>query len=313
MARLRTFEEALDYIMDVLQQFISGNTIFIALNDEQQNTVLRAFNRKEVLVKAGETLLFTETYCSLVLKERSAPFFIPDTAQDPVTSQMKITTMIGPCSFIGVPISVSHNETFGTICVMDRERMQFSSKEVKLLEAMASLLSYVVDLENATLRDGLTGLYNQNYLKQLDEIWMAEEAQRQEQLISFLFIDIDDFKNINDTYGHEIGDAVLQEFSKRLNQLLRKTDTIIRVGGDEFVVIIECTQDVSEIRSVAEKIIRGMKEPMLIDGFAITLSVSIGISRGNAGDTSVRELIKKADKAMYEVKDQGKSNYKITI
>ncbi|MCC2686091.1 MAG: diguanylate cyclase [Paenibacillaceae bacterium] len=310
MIQYRSVAEAAEYIINVLKNFISANTIFIALNDGANNTILKSYNRDEKLVPQGMTLPLLQTYCSIVFQGAESLVVIPDTSKDPLTVKMDITHKLGPCSFIGIPIATRNNPSYGTICAMDRQNIEISEKEVLLLESMAALISYVVDLEDASITDGLTGLYNRKYL---EKIRLSNESERMNRHWSLLFIDIDDFKMINDTYGHDAGDLALLEVAKRLKQQMRKTDTIVRMGGDEFIIVIEGTQESEELRIVAEKVLASVQQPIEIAGNSIQLSVSVGVSSEEVEAVSLQQLIIKADQAMYEVKNHGKAGYKISL
>ncbi|TWI52899.1 sensor domain-containing diguanylate cyclase [Halalkalibacter nanhaiisediminis] len=307
MITYRSLDEAADRILTVLKDFIGTNTLFIATNDGLDNTIIRAFNRDEQIVKEGEAIPFMQSYCSLVLQNRSSYLYISDTTTHPLSIDMDITSQLGACSFIGVPIMTSTNQCYGTICAMDRQDLELNDTHIGLLQAMASLFSYVVELEQTTLIDSLTGLYNRNYLKRI----RSEEINVEKDLV-FLFIDIDDFKSINDTYGHDVGDQVLIEFAKRLNRNMRDSDAIIRMGGDEFLVIVDYWAETDgEVEVIAERIMSLMKEPFTIDNHSINLTMSIGISRREEKeDQSIQHLLKIADHNMYDVKKNGKSAYK---
>jgi diguanylate cyclase (GGDEF)-like protein len=309
MIQYRSVAEAAEYIINVLKNFISANTILIALNDGTNNTILKSYNRDEQLVPQGMTLPLLQTYCNLVFQGAESLVVIPDTSKDPLTASMDITHKLGPCSFIGIPIATRNNPNYGTICAMDRHNIEISEKELMLLESMAALISYVVDLEDASITDGLTGLYNRKYL---EKIRVSNESERINRQLSLLFIDIDDFKTINDTYGHDAGDLALLEIAKRLRQQMRKTDTIVRMGGDEFIIVIEGTQESEELRIVAEKVLASVQQPIEIAGNSVQLSVSVGVSSEEVETVSLQQLISKADQAMYDVKNHGKAGYKIS-
>ncbi|MGB5466626.1 MAG: EAL domain-containing protein, partial [Sedimenticolaceae bacterium] len=123
------------------------------------------------------------------------------------------------------------------------------------------------------------------------------------------FLDLDHFKNINDSLGHPVGDAVLRLVAERLTQAVREEDTVARLGGDEFVVILEDLSHGEDAANVAEKLVEAMEHPFVIDGQELTLTTSIGIGlRDDAGDDSTT-LLKNADSAMYHAKQAGRNQY----
>jgi len=126
----------------------------------------------------------------------------------------------------------------------------------------------------------------------------------------FLFIDMDNFKNINDTLGHFIGDKFLIKVAKSIKNLIREQDTFARLGGDEFIVLLEGIDSIIDIRYIAEKIIKKFNTPIYVDEKKLYTGVSMGISIFPDDGETYDELVKAADTAMYQVKESGKRNYK---
>ncbi|MGE6668059.1 ATP-binding response regulator [Paenibacillus xylanexedens] len=141
-------KEAAAHIVDVLSGILKVNTIFVATNDGVTNFILEAFNRTEELIVKGSALPFTDSYCSLVLKDNGSVLTIEDTCEHPMTRSMGVTSGLGNRFFVGVPIMRRSGETFGTICLMDDPGYVISETDMKTLKAMAVFLGYVVDLES---------------------------------------------------------------------------------------------------------------------------------------------------------------------
>ena len=156
--------------------------------------------------------------------------------------------------------------------------------------------------------DSLTGLITRPLMNdriQQGILW----SDRHKNMMAICFLDIDDFKQVNDTYGHIIGDQLLIEISKRLKRCLRKTDSIARVGGDEFIfILLEINSEDAAI-NVIKKIFQCFKIPFQIDDLSITVTYSIGVSL--YPKDGKKSLIEKSDSAMYYVKKNGKNNFKI--
>ena len=155
--------------------------------------------------------------------------------------------------------------------------------------------------------DPLTSLPNRSLFNQRLERALAH-AQRFNKGLSVLFMDLDRFKNINDTLGHEAGDSVLQAVAERLMGCVREIDVVARLGGDEFVILIEQVTDVRQAGSVGQKLIRAMAEPLLLGGHECSVTASVGISTYPADGDDGATLLKNADIAMYRAKEQGKNN-----
>lgn len=164
------------------------------------------------------------------------------------------------------------------------------------------------NLAQLAYRDSLTGLANRSLFNQLfdHEISHAERAKLR---FAVLFIDLDKFKQVNDTLGHDAGDIVLCKVAQRLEQSLRKSDIVARLGGDEFAVIMNNIKDSDTVARVTEKLLREIKKPIKSGSSVITVSCSIGISIYPDNGLQAEQLIQHADVAMYRAKHQGGNNY----
>jgi diguanylate cyclase (GGDEF)-like protein/PAS domain S-box-containing protein len=153
--------------------------------------------------------------------------------------------------------------------------------------------------------DSLTALPNRRLLKQYVE-QAIKQAKREHQNFALLFIDLDDFKPLNENYSHNFGDKVLTAFSKRMRALLRDSDIVARYGGDEFVVVIYQFESIGNLNNIVHKLQQGLEKNFLIDEIEINLSASIGISLYPNNGQHFDQLIKQADQAMYHAKKMGK-------
>ncbi|WP_236633570.1 MULTISPECIES: PAS domain S-box protein [unclassified Exiguobacterium] len=161
-------------------------------------------------------------------------------------------------------------------------------------------------LKHLAYHDTLTELPNRRYfLAYLEEALSRVEEDGEE--LAILSLDIDHFKQINDTLGHDVGDELLRQFSLRLTQALRKQDVIARFGGDEFSVLIRYT-DLSAPDRVADKLIASLQHPWQIEGHTFVTTSSVGVARYQSGMTKKR-LLKQADLALYEAKSNGRNRY----
>ncbi len=158
--------------------------------------------------------------------------------------------------------------------------------------------------------DALTGLANRTYFYELFKE-AVKISKRQKSSFRLLFIDMDDFKEINDTYGHDIGDGVLKEFSLRLKASVRESDNVIRLGGDEFVILLLDVRVEENLENLVQKILFEVKKEFFIDSLSLSFTCSIGVSSFPQDATDLDTLLKCADSAMYEAKQEGKNSYKI--
>ena len=184
----------------------------------------------------------------------------------------------------------------------------YSQDITKRKQAEYELLKQQHTLKYQAHHDALTALPNRILFN--DRLEQAiEKAKRNETKMALLFIDLDHFKEINDSLGHAIGDEILKVTTKRLQNTIRDEDTLARLGGDEFTIIMEEMKDGNDASILAEKILKVLADAINIDDNMLYVSSSIGISLYPEDGTSVSNLLKYADSAMYKAKDEGRNNY----
>lgn len=158
--------------------------------------------------------------------------------------------------------------------------------------------------------DNLTGLANRMlFLDRLQQAFFRSE--RDKSIVTVFFLDLDGFKDVNDTLGHDVGDMLLQKVAERLINTLRKNDTVARFGGDEFVVMLGHEEHLTELIVVAEKVIKCIAEPYVVEGHEIFITTSLGIAQGNNEQSSPDIILKNADFALYNAKKEGKNKYQV--
>ncbi|MDO8301331.1 MAG: diguanylate cyclase [Lacisediminimonas sp.] len=158
--------------------------------------------------------------------------------------------------------------------------------------------------------DSLTGLLNRDgFQKRLSDA--VRRSQQEQSLIAVMFLDLDHFKSVNDTYGHHIGDLVLQAFAGRLSQALRATDTISRLGGDEFTVIMENLAREEDAEVIAAKIVQAVQTTFVLEGVNVAVGVSVGLAFCQSGSLDPETLLRQADAMLYGAKHDGRNVYRI--
>jgi diguanylate cyclase (GGDEF)-like protein len=162
--------------------------------------------------------------------------------------------------------------------------------------------------EDASL-DSLTGLPSKTLFRDRLEQALAR-ARRSKENFAVLFLDLDHFKDVNDTFGHLAGDELLRAFAERLRGFVRATDTVARFGGDEFVVLVTGLQDASHSAILAQKILRSLATPFQIDGHEVSVTTSIGISLYHADLDRADDYLERADRALYVAKEEGRNTYR---
>ncbi len=163
-------------------------------------------------------------------------------------------------------------------------------------------------LRHMAYHDPLTGLANRNKLEQFIHHIIAT-ARRHEQVFALMYLDLDRFKNINDTIGHEAGDLVLQVIAERLRSSVRSTDMIARLGGDEFVLVISDVTTTESVGYIAQKVLETVLKVMMISGQEVYITTSIGISLYPHDGQDIQMMMKNSDLALYRAKEGGRNNY----
>ena len=216
--------------------------------------------------------------------------FIPAMKREPVKALKKN----GEQFFVEASIAklTQANESLMTVAVTDITKRKEAEEQI---------------LHQAHF-DALTNLPNR--FLALDRLsQLLNESQRKDELVAILFLDLDDFKKVNDSLGHETGDKLLIEAAKRLNSAIRGGDTVGRLGGDEFIIILPGLTEASDARPVIENLIEQFRNAFKVDGRELILTASIGISVSPEDGDNASELLRNADSAMYHAKNQGRNTY----
>lgn len=194
------------------------------------------------------------------------------------------------CQFTSIPLPGEEDLCLTAVVDID---------EIKRKEELISKMAYY---------DTLTGLPNRTFL--VERLgYGIKNAKRNKEKLAVLFVDLDNFKQINDTYGHNIGDQVLKEIGSRMSAGLREADTCARMGGDEFVVLLNNVSKISEPAEVAERMLTIINQPVSLSYLTFKISASLGIAVFPNDGRSADALIRSADTAMYRSKAQGKNTY----
>jgi diguanylate cyclase (GGDEF)-like protein len=203
-----------------------------------------------------------------------------------------------------------NGEIFPCIAQMSTIRSQNGTIQrfVSVFTDISERKEYEERLTHMAYFDALTRLPNRvlfmDRLRQSITLSHRNRAQ-----LALLFIDLDGFKEVNDTLGHDIGDLLLQEVARRLLESVRDSDTVSRLSGDEFVVILQEVNTQAPVEQVVGKLLEGLNQPYLLNGCESRISGSIGIAISPGDGTDAEELLKRADEAMYQAKRQGKNTF----
>ena len=232
-----------------------------------------------------------------------------------------IARQVGCRAAAALPL-VQRGRSIAAVLIYDDEVNAFDDEIVRLLERMAENVSFALDnfaheierqdaqkrIQYLATHDGLTDLPNRVMFGQALNI-AIQSARRYDRRFAVLFVDLDRFKIINDTLGHAAGDTLLKEISQRIKESLRSSDVAARVGGDEFVILLQQVSEKEQVAVVARKLLSILIRPLIILGqeCRVTASIGVGIYPGDGDDEQT--LMKNADIAMYFAKEQGKNNF----
>lgn len=247
----------------------------------------------------------------------NSPTVVEDISTHPFwDGYQDLAAQAGLASCWSQPIRGANGNVIGTFAIYHSYKAVPTSEEVVLIEQFAHIASIAIERElasdliwNQANFDTLTGLPNRNLM--LDHLDLAiKTADRENDKVAVVFLDLDNFKDINDTLGHDVGDELLIECAKRIKQNLRANDTVSRLGGDEFVVILNHVNSLSSIDNVVQKLLDVIAEPYLIGVERVHTSGSLGVTLYPDDASSTKDLLKNADQAMYKAKGSGKNSYK---
>ena len=233
--------------------------------------------------------------------------FATDSRFGPVSLTVTATGMVGGAYFvIRIP-----DRVWGLVCVLTAVRREFAPDDLVFLESIANVIGSAIELVEAeqtirhqALHDALTGLPNRTLL--LDRVELAlDRAARADSLVGVLYIDLDRFKDVNDSYGHSTGDALLVAVAEQLVTAVRPGDSVARVGGDAFAVVAEGLASPEEALALAERFLRDLRDET---GAGVSASIGVAVRRtGDAADEALRD----ADTALYRAKTAGRGRVEL--
>lgn len=269
-----------------------GNLLVVQNNDEVESLAAHAAIYQTLLMLAQvaiATLLIAIVFRFMVIK--------------PITQLAEAIAQIQPGSSKRLEIDPRHaGDEIGQLS--NSTNALLDATEAAIIEANAQR----IELEQLATHDHLTGLPSLRLAE--DRLQVAcDNANRAKNKVALLFIDLDEFKTVNDNYGHAAGDAVLREVARRLRECIRAQDTVARIGGDEFLLILVNLHDAQAAAVVAKNIAGTLSHPIEVPGFVINSSASIGIAVYPDHTGNVAGMRHIADQAMYRVKRAGKGYF----
>lgn len=244
----------------------------------------------------------------LIAQER-LPLLTNDVTNDPRISDREWAEREGMVAFAGYPLVVE-GRVVGVMAMFAREPLEEDA--VEALASVADVIAQGIErkvaeerFQHQAFHDPLTGLPNRQLFDDRLKQALGRTRRKKGSRVAVLFMDLDNFKAVNDSLGHEVGDRLLVVVAERLRGGLRPEDTLARFGGDEFTVLLEDVEGSKEAVWVAERIVEGLEGPFVVDEREFFVRASIGVALGNSFTKSPQEILRDADTAMYEAKEAG--------
>ncbi|WP_420428789.1 diguanylate cyclase [Algiphilus sp.] len=297
-------------ILELLEAVTGMESTYLTTVDLQagQQHILYARNTRAMKIPEGLSVDWNDTLCKRALEEER-----PYTDDVPgIWGDSAAARALGIQTYLSHPVQRADGELYGTLCAASDARHTLNGQTMNLLSLFARLIAHQVEREQAILDlrraneslsaesriDALTGVVNRRGLMTALRDTL-KTAERHGYPVHVLFIDLDGFKAINDTHGHDVGDRFLMQIARRLKEGVRAGDIVARYGGDEFVVVTTSDQP-AELR---ERLQRTLGMPFSDQGQVIAAGGgSIGLTRAEQGEVDAERVLARADAAMYEIK-----------
>lgn len=297
-----TVETPFERIIDLVKTTLNAPICAVSLIDNDRQW-LKAYRGLSVDQTPRDV-----AFCDHAIRAER-PFIIEDATKDPRFANNPLV-LSDPFirAYLGIPLKMPDGYIVGTLCVIYQEARAFLDHEIAILQSFASLVVGELELRTIAFTDGLTNLLSRKAWTDRVEAEI-DRAMRQSLPLSILLLDLDYFKKINDTYGHDVGDLVLRKTAAVVNAVLRKHDLIGRLGGEEFAVCVINAPEQAGL-AVAGRIRAQIAALTFPEHDGLTCSASIGVAVFEPGK-SLDDLLKGADLALYEAKRSGRNQVRL--
>jgi diguanylate cyclase (GGDEF)-like protein len=259
------------------------------------------------------------------LMDAPGPVTIADARTEPVQSIAAAARDLEVAGFLGMYLRSTDGDISALFCALDEKRRDWSSDEIRLFgEVAASSLTELElqrrlveaarikqQLRHDALHDRLTSLPNRTFLVERLKVALERGRRHRGDACALLFVDLDNFKAVNESYGHHAGDELLAVVARRLGTALRSGDMLSRLGGDEFALLLEGITDPSDAARIADRLQDSLRAPIHVGEVEIFTSASIGIALPGGPDETPQRLLRSADTAMYRAKEQGRARFEV--
>lgn len=304
-------DATLNLLCDMAGEIVPSEKMIVCFWEEQQEQMrLRVARGFRELKPCAQEFSKCNILNQWAAKYRR-PLIIESGGHPQVDSMLQLA---GAHAALTVPLFVS-NRVMGSLQLFSVKSAGFSNEDAQLLWTMSLVAENLLTREYATegllrfaFTDYLTGLRSRGYFEQQLELEL-KRAERRQQSFALLMVDLDHFKQLNDTFGHHVGDQVLRDVASILAKDMREVDTVARYGGDEFMIILPETTEAGALQ-VAQRLLHSVEQASFLVGSrnkAMRLTISIGLALYDADVRFKRELIERSDSALYAAKNDGKN------
>ena len=297
-------------IHQIIGELLPANNFFVALYDDRKDELSFPYFIDEHDPTPAPRKLDSGTLSAQVIRSGKPLLLTPD---NDVDLPEHISTIVGSNSidWLGVPLQASKGVIGALVVQSYSGDVRYTKKDEALLQFVSNQVAAAIVrkqteawLQHIARHDPLTDLPNRTLVH--DRLQTAlTRARREGQRLALLYIDLDGFKQVNDSFGHTLGDQLLQEVALRITRCVRQSDTVGRIGGDEFVVLLHDLGQPQDATDIADLIRATLDQPFDLDGKRLAISSSIGIATWPEHGDDGKQLIRHADEAMYAAKKKG--------
>jgi diguanylate cyclase (GGDEF)-like protein len=293
----------------LIGEWLPAMNFSVALYDEHCSQLNFPYHVDDLEPQPEQPGTVTGRLCAEVIRSGQPILLTPDQDNAPDGFEALVAGQESPC-WLGVPLN-SQNGTIGALIVKSvAGGERYTEQDKELLQFVCAQVATAIErkqlharLERMAQYDALTQLPNRALLRDRLKTSLTL-AQLDGSRMALLYVDLDRFKEVNDNHGHAVGDMLLQAVANRLKGCLRETDTVARIGGDEFVVLLHSIHAAEDADIVAAKIRQVLAQPLRLDGHSLTIWTSIGVALYPEHGTEEKQLFRHADEAMYTAKRQ---------
>lgn len=289
-------------VNNVAQIFEVPAGLIMKITKDNMEVFLKSENEENPYPPDGKDSLGHGLYCETVIGMNKE--LVIDNARYYEEWKDNPDVKLNMIAYYGLPLKWKDGETFGTICALDSKTNRFDMKYRLYLQLMKNIIEDDLEflivnqkLKEITIKDELTNIYNRRYI--MDYLnRLLEEYKRFNREFSIILFDVDNFKSVNDTHGHLVGDEVLKTISEVISENIRKVDVFSRFGGDEFLMLCRETE-CETTKTIGDKLVTAFRNDDRLTPFDIDLSYG---SACNVEEEDIESLIRKADERLYKMK-----------